>query len=62
MLYLNLLTKKWGRGEFEIIGPRPLFGINHEICLCVYSSLSLDVNNTIVSTSVKCSCVSNIVM
>jgi hypothetical protein len=60
MLYLNIL-KKTG-GEFEVIGLRPLFGLNHEICLYVDSSPSLDVNTTIVSTSVKCSCFSNIVM
>jgi len=61
-MYLNILTKKKKSWEFEVIGPRPSFGVNHEIRLYVDSSLSLDVNTTIASTSVKCSCVRNIVM
>ena len=60
-MFLNLLTKKKKKnilGEFAVIWPRPLFGVNHEICLCVDSSQSLDVSTTVISTSVKCSCVS----
>ena len=55
---INKKKKKPILGEFAVIWPRPLFGVNHEICLCVDSSQSLDVSTTVISTSVKCSCVS----